>query len=950
MIRICSHNRVARLKRVMASLVLILFVLPGLSAGSGKNFGEIISQIDINILGAKGGNWDSMARNLIQFSPLDLYEVELMEQAIGRLVDSNLFQSIHVPDPLMTAQGLKIVFELVPYGRIKDIRVYNAFPMFDREVVNVMTLYNGDAFSREKLDEQSKRVVILFKKNGFIDPRVTLSAQKDVADGNYVVSVHIDKGEFFHVNRVDIVGNHHFSSSRLKLRTKIWKSSVLFGSAKRFIRKQLDRDVKNFIAFYREKGFADVNISPEVIMVGEKQVNVVFHIEEGPQYQLVFDGNERFWDYTLNKEMTLSREGNKNNFALGKSIRNLEQKYREKGYPDVRVSSVIKEGDLPQSPVKQVTLTVNEGPEYLVSKIDIIGNRFILEKEIFKNILTRMPSLGNPGIYVSKILDQDINAIRTLYLKEGFTRTRIDKHVRILDIVDPDLEDSAGARRQVEIKIAIDEGIQTRVDRVRFEGFSGLNKDIDKSIAQKLISLKPGQPFREYMIEHDENSLAQRISELGYPNNKVTTTITFSPDRSRVNLAYTVLPGPHVKIGQIYYVGNFRTKKTILDNELRVTPGDPVSLVKLLESRINMMDLNALDSVRLRTIGLKQNAREADIIVEVEEKKPYFFEMGTGYDTQRHFYLNSAVGDHNFLGRNLDLQLEGEISQIGYKGNVSLLEPRFLSTRTSSSTRLFGEKSEELNKDFGTRVYGVSQDFYQQFYSKKLIINLGLKYESREQYRTRFKPLTQAETEQYEPRHIILASPGIVYRATDSYVRPTKGSFSSFHVDISKGIDNHLDDHIKYRLDTRYYYALFEPLVLALRGRYRFIHSYGDGNFVAEDQLCFLGGTASVRGFGENLLRYDAAGQAIGGRETILGSIEARYDLGMNFEATGFYDIGAVTKTQGKDGSDGLRDSAGIGLRYLTPIGPIGFLYGWKLDPRPDESAGSFHFSMGYTF
>ena len=600
--------------------------------------------------------------------------------------------------------------------------------------------------------------------------------------------------------------------------------------------------------------------------------------------------------------------------------------------------------------MKQVTLTVNEGPEYLVSKIDIIGNRFILEKEIFKNILTRMPSLGNPGIYVSKILDQDINAIRTLYLKEGFTRTRIDKHVRILDIVDPDLEDSAGARRQVEIKIAIDEGIQTRVDRVRFEGFSGLNKDIDKSIAQKLISLKPGQPFREYMIEHDENSLAQRISELGYPNNKVTTTITFSPDRSRVNLAYTVLPGPHVKIGQIYYVGNFRTKKTILDNELRVTPGDPVSLVKLLESRINMMDLNALDSVRLRTIGLKQNAREADIIVEVEEKKPYFFEMGTGYDTQRHFYLNSAVGDHNFLGRNLDLQLEGEISQIGYKGNVSLLEPRFLSTRTSSSTRLFGEKSEELNKDFGTRVYGVSQDFYQQFYSKKLIINLGLKYESREQYRTRFKPLTQAETEQYEPRHIILASPGIVYRTTDSYVRPTKGSFSSFHVDISKGIDNHLDDHIKYRLDTRYYYALFEPLVLALRGRYRFIHSYGDGNFVAEDQLCFLGGTASVRGFGENLLRYDAAGQAIGGRETILGSIEARYDLGMNFEATGFYDIGAVTKTQGKDGSDGLRDSAGIGLRYLTPIGPIGFLYGWKLDPRPDESAGSFHFSMGYTF
>ncbi len=947
---ICKHNRAGNFKMAMAWGLLLFFccVESGFSKSSGENPDKRIAQIDIRILGEKGDTrlGDTIARNLIQLKIGDVYGLDQMAQAIARLSDSNIFKSIHVPDPVHRARGVYIIFELVPYGRIKDIRIYKAFPLFDREVVNVMTLYNGDAFLEESLGEQSKRVTTLFKKQGFIDPRVTLSAQKDEADGNYVLSVHIDKGDFLRVNRVEIKGNAHFSSARLKLRIQTWKSSVLFGSARRFVQKSLDEDVKNFISFYRKKGFADVSVRAEIIRdFAQKQVDVIFHVEEGPQYEIVFQGNENFWDYTLKREMTLSKDGNKNNFGLRKSVRNLKKKYVKKGYPDVRVVGV-KEADPPEPMVKQVTLAIDEGYQYRVSKIDLTGNRTISKKEIFKSILTRESGFGNRGIYVAKTLDEDINAIRTLYLREGFTRTRVDKEVRVLDISDSDPDPGRTNCKEVAIQLVIDEGIQTRVDLVQFEGVSVLSHEV----AQGLISLKPGQPFRGYMIENDENSLKQKISESGYPHNKVVATEEFSPDRSRVNLTYTIWQGPYVRVGQIYYVGNFRTKPQILDTEMNLSTGDPLSLAKLLKSRRNMMDINALDSVRFRTIGLKDNAPEVDIIVEVEEKKTYFFEMGTGYDTQRHLYLGSAVGDHNFLGRNLDLQLEGEISQIGYKGNISLLEPRFLKTRTWSSTRAFGEEQEEFNKDFGIKSYGVSQNFYQQFLSRNLTINLGVMYESRKQYLTQDRPLTPDEAEEYEPRHIIVASPGIVYKTIDSYVRPKKGILSSFNVDLSNGIDNDLDDFIKYRLDTRYYYTLFEPLVLALRGRYRIIQPYGSSKDVPEDQLFFLGGTSSVRGFDENLLRYDTAGKAVGGRESLLGSVEARYDLGLNFEFSAFYDIGSIRQTQGKAGSEEFRDSVGLGLRYMTPIGPIGFLYGWKLAPRPNESAGSFHFSMGYTF
>jgi outer membrane protein insertion porin family len=942
--RFCRSWKGSRLK--IGLVCAALFVFWGGEVGFATTSpvpGETISQIEIVILQGKGetGLWETIARNLIQLDLQQEYEPDRISQAIVRLSTANLFESIHVPDPVKTPGGVHLRFELVPKGRIKDIRISNAFPLFDREVLNAMTLSNGDAFSEEILGEQEERVINLFKKQGFIDPKVALSARKDEMDGNYVLSVQIDKGDFLRVNRVNIKGNARISSSRLKLRTKTWKASVLFGSASRFVQKDLDEDVKNFTAFYREKGFADVSVSAEVRDISQKQVDLTFFVQEGPQYQVVFEGNDQFWAYTLNKEMTLERDGNKNDFALGKSIRNLEKKYAQKGYPDARITTVVKE-TAPPDAMKQVTLAIHEGDEYRVEGIHISGNHVVSDQEIFDNMLTRLPSFGNPGAYVPKILDEDMNAIRSLYLKQGFTRTRVHKDVRVQAAPGPDRK----SLKLVEISLAIDEGVQTQVGQVLFDGLSVFPAEK----ALEWVSLKPGQPFRDYMIKDDETLLKQKISEQGYPNVQVSTTRKFNPDRTRINLIYATDQGPMVRMGQVYYMGNFRTKAAIFDTELEMAPGAPLSLAKLLESRRNMMNLNAIDSVRFRTIGLKNKDPEVDVIVEVDEKKPYYFEMGTGYDTQRHLYLNSTVGDHNFWGQNLDLKLAGEISQIGYNGNLTLLEPRFLSTQIRGTTRIFGEKQEEFNKDFGIESTGVSQDFSRKFLSNKLTVNLGLKYEFRNQYLTQDRELTVDETADYEQRQILMASPGIVFQTTDSYVRPRKGTLCLFNVDVSKGIDNTVDDYIQYRLDTRFYYTVFEPLVIALRGTYGVSQPYGNNGRVAEDQLFFLGGTSSVRGFGENLLAYDAAGKAVGGREGILGSIEARYDLGLNFEAAAFYDTGSVRKTQGKSGSDGFRDSVGLGLRYMTPIGPIGLLYGWKLDPRPDESSGSFHFSMGYTF
>jgi outer membrane protein insertion porin family len=181
-------------------------------------------------------------------------------------------------------------------------------------------------------------------------------------------------------------------------------------------------------------------------------------------------------------------------------------------------------------------------------------------------------------------------------------------------------------------------------------------------------------------------------------------------------------------------------------------------------------------------------------------------------------------------------------------------------------------------------------------------------------------------------------------------VRPTRGARISASVDISKGLKNSLDDFFKYRLEGRYYYSPLDRLTLAARGRYGFIYPFNSDSGIPDDQLFFLGGIGDVRGFRENRLRFDADGDPVGGREALLGSLEARLDVGFNFEWALFYDVGAVREPSMDGGADDFRSAVGTGLRYHTPIGPIGLLYGHKLDPKENESSGRFHFSIGYSF
>ena len=329
-----------------------------------------------------------------------------------------------------------------------------------------MELRTGDAYDPDAFPDKETAIVQLFKNEGYIAPVVNLGAREDPADGDVVVFVNIDKGDFFHIRRFEIKGNRAFSKTRLKLRIKTYKSWLIPDFMRRFKKKEFDKDIKNLIRFYRGNGYPDVVVSSVVHKDANTQnVSISLNIDEGPRYDIEFEGNKAFWNFTLKKDLVLFKEGNERDFGLKKSIRVVKKRYLKAGYKDCRVEMESERKQEAGQPVRNIRLIIDEGPQYIVNSLDFKGNSAFDSKKIKKQILTRTPGIMANGAFVQETLEEDKRAITSLFLKQGYMNTEVKDQVKS----DKDIKEK---KHNVDVTIEIEEGVQTRVKSLTIRGLN----------------------------------------------------------------------------------------------------------------------------------------------------------------------------------------------------------------------------------------------------------------------------------------------------------------------------------------------------------------------------------------------------------------------------------------------------------------------------------------------
>ncbi len=944
-----DRSLIARTFPAVLAVVLVLFAAPpgslaqtvGATPERPGAAQETVNDILIEIHDYPGPRRGHLilARDLILLQEGRPFSKSLMDRSVSILKASGRFQDV-TAEARPQQESMVVTFRLKPYFIIKDITVSGEYPLFTQDILKVMTVYVGDYIHPGMAAEQKSLIEQFLVTEGYIEPVVDVSVRPDGEDGTATVEVNLIKDRYYTLRSFVIKGNRNVSENRIKLRTSTWKRSFLIGSSSRFREKTLTDDVKDLTEFYRGIGYPEAEVAYSLDMDPEREdAEVTIRIQEGPKYRVSFSGNEEFFAFTLKKSLVLFSDGNRRGSGLRKSIRNLRELYHNNGYPNVTIKAEETMEGSGGREVKKVAFVISEGPQAVVSDITFKGNTAFDAEDLRSrmNVWKKTLPLFGKRLFVRDLLDQDIQEIRTLYKQNGFARADVREELAWEE-----------GGKLVAVTVAVSEGVQTIVSSIGFEGITSISPDK----ARACIGIREGEPFSETGVQDNSNALASCISEQGYPHVKVRETVTVSPDRKKANIHYAVNEGPFVRMGRTYFSGNFKTRRRVLQRELDMDPGDPFSLSKIVEGQNSIRDMGIFNSVRFRSLGLREGLDEVTVLADVQEKKPYYAQASLGYESNVGLYGNARAGDRNVFGLNKELWASAEASQTGERYDLTINEPRIFGTRIAGLYNVFLEKQDEFNQDFELTTIGTNLGFIKR-HGRRVLTSLNFRYERRE------RSLQDSETGDaivvedesiFDPRSVITVTPGITYDSRNSFVRPQKGVYSSFSVDFTNGLQESLDDFIRYRLDVRTYLSPFENLTFAWLVRAGFVNPAGSTMQVPDDQLFYLGGTLDVRGYDENMLLYDAEDNPIGGRQSLAGSIEARYLLAYNLELALFYDIGSLRKTSGEPVTDSTRSSYGTGLRYVTPIGPIGLLYGRKIDPGPEESPDRWHFSIGYTF
>jgi len=911
-------------------------------AGTQKPFeyaaytGMVIKDVAIEIKDCPWcrGTLENLARDLLSLNAGDPFTEDRYNLTMDALQLSKRFEQI-TPSIERSADGIVITLTLKPSRIVKDIRIQGEYPMFKSDVLKAMSVYVGDAVLPKTFAEQEELIAALYRKEGYASPEIRVT-EGDVQDGTMVIDVDIRPGNYYTLESLKIKGNDAITDVEILSRMSSWRQSFFIRESGRFLESNLAQDIKNIRSLYWQRNYPECEID-YTLQKDEKKlgVSVVVTISEGPRYDVSIKGNHYFWTYTLKQDIVIFQEGNLHNRGMRKSIQNIIDRYNTEGFLSARVEALEEKETVRDLKKRAIDLVITEGPRTLVDSLSYTGNTAFSKKELKKALQTGNPPYFQAAVFNPDTLADDMVVLKGLYVKSGYSDVAINPEVTWN-------EDRTG----VSVAIQIVEGVRTMVSSVTVDGI----ESVKEQQALDALGLKQGKPFVESLVKSDETILSDLISGKGHPYVKVRGEARLNADKTGADVSYHVDEGPFVTMGNIYYSGNFLTRTSVIRRELEIEQGKPFSLKTMLEGQKRIRDMQAFESVQFKTMGIKEQHDKVTLLIDMEEVKPYYYEAGFGYVTDRGLYGDAKVGDRNLFGLNKNASLGGEVSQIGYMGDFSLTQQRIFGARVLNTFTLSYERKEEFNQIFGTSVGTAALSFLWK-HEPHITTSLGLRYELRDQFLQKSSyTIPAGDEDEYQPRSVLVTTPAIAYDTRDSFVRPKRGTYSSYSVDISKGYQTSLDNFLKHTVNLRFYYSPLNRLTLAWLGRFGYIDPYGKASNIPEDQLFYLGGTLSVRGFDENKLRYDADGDPVGGRMAINGSMEARIEITRDWETALFYDAGTVRRTLVNAGSEEIRSSMGIGMRYLTPIGPIGILYGHKLDRKEGESAGRYHISVGYTF
>ena len=470
-----------------------------------------------------------------------------------------------------------------------------------------------------------------------------------------------------------------------------------------------------------------------------------------------------------------------------------------------------------------------------------------------------------------------------------------------------------------------------------------ISSDFDIS---SLMILKKGEIFRAKDFIEIKNSIIRKMLKKGYCSYDLDTKAYVDLDIHKVNLKYLLKKGGVCTFGEITVKGLESIDAKIVESRVRAAKTERFSTELIKDTYAALYRLDAFDNVLVNYDRKFYNVVPIDITVS-EIKKSHQFRVGAGYDTFVGSRVQAQYVKKNFLGNAQKFKAKAAWSSKEYLAEVEFFKPALLNIYNYyiDLGAKIGYSNLEYEGFMEKKGYG---RVFLGYTNKELTLRAGLALENID-----ISLLDNLEDDEELTRAInegtfVLFYPyiNIIYDKRDSKLNPKYGYYLSAYLEYGLTSKEDASDYIKTLLEGRVIYT-FGDLTLAAVGKVGLID--GSSNELPESKLFFAGGSFSNRAYG-----YNEMGAIISSTEyTIEGamsmanlSFEADYPIWGNLYGALFTD-NTMLSTDTYDFSGEIITSVGVGVRYMTPIGPFKLDVGFNAD---DTSQYGIQFQIGQSF
>ncbi|ATJ84197.1 outer membrane protein assembly factor BamA [Halomonas beimenensis] len=708
--------------------------------------------------------------------------------------------------------------------------------------------------------------------------------------------------------------------------------------------------------------FEDVRLSREGGVL-------IIEVEERPTItRLDIEGNSQIPDEDLRRGLREAGldEGQVLQLSTLEEIqRELAGVYQAQGRYSARIDTEVVE--LGEGRVA-VDITIDEGAVAKIRQINIVGNE-AFDDETLRDVFELEDRPGwffgwfSSDEYSRQALAGDLERLRSFYLDRGYVNFNIDS---TQVAISPD-------KSRIFVTINVNEGGRYRVGDIRFAG----DLRIPEREARELLEIETGQVFSRSDVTASTEALRSRLGAEGFAFASVDGIPETRAGGDTVDLTIRVDAGRRAYVRRIEFVGNTTTQDEVLRREMIQMEGAPASTESISQSRQRLERLGFFKQVEVQTEPVPGAPDQLDVTYTVEEQPSGSISASIGFSQSAGVIYGASLSQNNFLGSGNRVNIGAQRSDTYTNLNFGFTDPYWTLDGISRGYNLFYRETDYEDSDistYSTDAFGGGISFG---YPINELTRLNFGVDAEDLSIKTFND-TASEIERYVQDQ---GNDAQTFKLTASWTRndlnrgimPTAGNYQRLSLETTvPGSDV---EYYKLRARARHLFPFDEEQTWSLKfsGELGYADSIGNDPYPFYENF-FSGGLGSVRGFTGNTLgpattpRGDGDDKTLGGNILVEGSAELIFPMPFvedkrSVQPSLFLDAGNTYLSECYAVLDGdssscesgvdlgeLRYSVGLGLSWLTPVGPLTFSIAEPLNAKDGDDTQFFQFSLGQTF